>query len=116
VVLAASIIALRMAAASTSETSVNFYQTTRRNNPEDSHLLLPISFKVTTYRPLTSATSLNNVRIGEYNWAFVFQDILLLLLVAQTSLGYFVFAPDVTAEFRFVFGRSRVQISTGCPY
>jgi hypothetical protein len=27
-----------MAAASTSETSVNFYQTTRRNNPEDSHL------------------------------------------------------------------------------
>jgi hypothetical protein len=27
-----------MEAASTSETSVNFYQTTRRNNPEDSHL------------------------------------------------------------------------------
>jgi hypothetical protein len=31
-------IALKMKAASTSETSVNFYQTTRRNNPEDSHL------------------------------------------------------------------------------
>jgi hypothetical protein len=27
-----------MEAASTSETSVNFHQTTRRNNPEDSHL------------------------------------------------------------------------------
>jgi hypothetical protein len=27
-----------METASTSETSVNFYQTTRRNNPEDSHL------------------------------------------------------------------------------
>jgi hypothetical protein len=27
-----------MEAASTSETSVNFYQTTRRYNPEDSHL------------------------------------------------------------------------------
>jgi hypothetical protein len=27
-----------MEAVSTSETSVNFYQTTRRNNPEDSHL------------------------------------------------------------------------------
>jgi hypothetical protein len=27
-----------MEAASTSETSVNFYQTTRRNNSEDSHL------------------------------------------------------------------------------
>jgi hypothetical protein len=31
-------IALMMEAASTSETSVNFYQTTRRNNPKDSHL------------------------------------------------------------------------------
>jgi hypothetical protein len=37
-VLVASIIALMMDAASTTETSVNFYQTTRRNNPEDSHL------------------------------------------------------------------------------
>jgi hypothetical protein len=27
-----------MEAASTSETSVNFYQTTRHNNPEDNHL------------------------------------------------------------------------------
>jgi hypothetical protein len=27
-----------METGSTSETSVNFYQTTRRNNPEDSHL------------------------------------------------------------------------------
>jgi hypothetical protein len=27
-----------MEAAATSETSVNFYQTTRRNNPEDNHL------------------------------------------------------------------------------
>jgi hypothetical protein len=31
-------IALMMGAASISETSVNFYQTTRRYNPEDSHL------------------------------------------------------------------------------
>jgi hypothetical protein len=30
--------ALMMEAASTSETSVNFYQTTQRNNPKDSHL------------------------------------------------------------------------------
>jgi hypothetical protein len=30
-------IALMMEAASTAETSVNFYQTTRRNVPEDSH-------------------------------------------------------------------------------
>jgi hypothetical protein len=32
------IIALTMEAASTSETLVNFYQTIRRNNPEDSYL------------------------------------------------------------------------------
>jgi hypothetical protein len=30
-------VALMMEAARTSETSVNFYQTTRRYNPEDSH-------------------------------------------------------------------------------
>jgi hypothetical protein len=32
------VIALMMEAAGTSETSVNFYQTTQRYNPEDSHL------------------------------------------------------------------------------
>jgi hypothetical protein len=32
------LVALMMEAASTSKTSVNFYQTTRRNTPEDSHL------------------------------------------------------------------------------
>jgi hypothetical protein len=32
------VIALMMAAASTFETSVNFYQTTRLNNPEDREL------------------------------------------------------------------------------
>jgi hypothetical protein len=37
-VLAASIIALMMEAASISKTSVNLCQATRRNNPEDSHL------------------------------------------------------------------------------
>jgi hypothetical protein len=31
-------ITLMMEAASTYETSINFYQTTRRNNPEDSHI------------------------------------------------------------------------------
>jgi hypothetical protein len=34
----AIIIALMMEAARASETLVNFYQTTRRYNPEDSHL------------------------------------------------------------------------------
>jgi hypothetical protein len=35
-----ALIALMMKAASTSETLVNYYQTTRRYNPEDSHLQL----------------------------------------------------------------------------
>jgi hypothetical protein len=35
---ASTIIALMMEAANISETSVNFYQTIKRNNPEDSHL------------------------------------------------------------------------------
>jgi hypothetical protein len=34
----ANAIALMMEAVSTSETSVNFYQTTRRNIPDDSHV------------------------------------------------------------------------------
>jgi hypothetical protein len=32
------VVALMMEAATTSETSIGFYQTTRRYNPEDSHL------------------------------------------------------------------------------
>jgi hypothetical protein len=38
VITAFIIRAMMMDAASTSETSVSFYQTTRRNSPEDSHL------------------------------------------------------------------------------
>jgi hypothetical protein len=38
------LIYLMMEAASTSEMSVNFYQTTRRNIPEDSHLYIQFSF------------------------------------------------------------------------
>jgi hypothetical protein len=37
-VLTASIVRAMMEAASTSETSLNFYQTTQHYNPEDSHL------------------------------------------------------------------------------
>jgi hypothetical protein len=50
-VLAASIIraiVLMMEAAKTSETSVNLYQTTRRYNPEDSHLRFSAVFTSNT--------------------------------------------------------------------
>jgi hypothetical protein len=46
VVLSNYLITLMMEAASTSETSVNFYKTTRRNNPEDSHLLSNYLFSI----------------------------------------------------------------------
>jgi hypothetical protein len=47
----ASIIALMMETANTSETSVKFYKTTRRNNTEDSHLQLSAAriFNLTKY-------------------------------------------------------------------
>jgi hypothetical protein len=46
------LIALMMEAARTSETSVNFYQTTRRYNPEDSHLRVTcrLKFKLTMWK------------------------------------------------------------------
>jgi hypothetical protein len=43
------LIALMMEAASTSETLVNFYQTTRRYNPEDSHLRIHRRENLTFY-------------------------------------------------------------------
>jgi hypothetical protein len=53
-VLAASIIiALMMKAASTSETSVNFYQTTQRNIPEDSYLFMNPVHNFTQHFPKT---------------------------------------------------------------
>jgi ribosomal protein L33 len=49
-VLTASIITLMMEAASTSETLVNFYQTTRRNNPESKSSLCKYCFKVNSQK------------------------------------------------------------------
>jgi hypothetical protein len=54
-VLATSIItAMVMEAANTSETSVNYYQTTRRNNPEDSHLHFIVCFGKLSYRTVVT--------------------------------------------------------------
>jgi hypothetical protein len=51
------IINLMMEAAGSSETSVSFYQTTRRNNSEDSRL---------RYITYIETVSLNNVRVRQY--------------------------------------------------
>jgi hypothetical protein len=50
-VIALPVIALMMKAASTSETSVNFYQNTRRNSPEDSHLLATLKYSEVLFQP-----------------------------------------------------------------
>jgi hypothetical protein len=44
------LIALMMGAASTSETSVNFYHTARRNNPEYSHLWIFMKFDIDEFQ------------------------------------------------------------------
>jgi hypothetical protein len=61
-------IALMMEASSNCETSVNFYQTTRRYNPEDSHLLC-ICLKIMFLRRIgfQGRFSVNMVM----NWAFL---------------------------------------------
>jgi hypothetical protein len=55
------IIALMMEAASTSETSVNLYQTTRRNNLEDSHI--QCSEENFNYTTITSVTVVIGTRV-----------------------------------------------------
>jgi hypothetical protein len=49
-----------MGAARNSETLVNFYQTTRRYNPEDSHLNIKTDFNETVYE---GVSGLNWLRI-----------------------------------------------------
>jgi hypothetical protein len=50
------VVVLRMEAGSTSETSVNFYNTTRHKNPEDSRLHIPCFTPIhTDYPDLTIA-------------------------------------------------------------
>jgi hypothetical protein len=66
-VLTASIIALMMKAASTPETSVNFYQTPRRDNPEDSHLLKNSVLTSKKTQPASMTT---------INWLMLFREII----------------------------------------
>jgi hypothetical protein len=56
----AAIIALMMKVASTSEKLVNFYQTKRRNNPEDSHLH--------THRTVNQKSHNFKMVCGAMNW------------------------------------------------
>jgi hypothetical protein len=54
--------ALMMEAASTSETSVNFYQTTLRYNAEDSHLRTCLLENIKSYLPEVFYTAESNKR------------------------------------------------------
>jgi hypothetical protein len=52
-----------MKAASTSETLVNFYQTTRRYNPEDSHLHTHRRENLKSYLGIISLNSINQLSV-----------------------------------------------------
>jgi hypothetical protein len=54
-VLAAAKIRAMMEAANTSETSVNFYQTTWRNNPEDNHLYTRCRVNLKSHKHFTTS-------------------------------------------------------------
>jgi hypothetical protein len=56
-------IALMMETASTSETSVNFYQTTRSSIPEESHLYSRRREKPKSHRLLTSHEGLFSIKL-----------------------------------------------------
>jgi hypothetical protein len=85
--LDASIIALMMEAAGTSKTSVNFYQTFRRNNPEDSHLHT---------RRRENQKSQNNQRTISRNY----------LMDLTATLHY-----QLSSEFRFGFCLSVYKVT-----
>jgi hypothetical protein len=53
------LIALMMETASTSETSVNLYQKTRRNNPEDSHLHIRCRENLKSHKNILTPNFLN---------------------------------------------------------
>jgi hypothetical protein len=65
-----------MEAASTSETSVNFYQTTRRNIPEDSHLHAPRRENLKFHHLNVRTTKPFNVIFNRWNinllWAILY--------------------------------------------
>jgi hypothetical protein len=69
-VVASSLIALMMEAASTSETLVNFYQTTRLNIPEDCHLQGIFVLRFSLKRTLPTLT-----RNKYQNCCFVYPDV-----------------------------------------
>jgi hypothetical protein len=79
-VLVASIIkamdgALMMEAANTSETLVNFYQTTQRNNPEDSHLHTCRRENLKSRNNNVSyAHAKSNIYIYVYQWSRSFKN------------------------------------------
>jgi hypothetical protein len=55
---------LKIEAASTSETSINFYQTTLRNNPEDSHLHTRRRENLKSYK----GRNCRNILAARYAW------------------------------------------------
>jgi hypothetical protein len=85
-ILRKRVIALMMEAAKTSETLVKFYQTTRRYNPEDSHLRTHRRENLKSYqhgsvhfmKSCDSAMSLVFVILGDNDLPLFFHDLMIL--------------------------------------
>jgi hypothetical protein len=71
-----SLIALMMEAVQTSETSVYSYQSTRRYNPEDSHLYTHRRENLKSYQvtlgPIQSLSAVENARAFSYKGIVIF--------------------------------------------
>jgi hypothetical protein len=65
-----------MEAARTSETLVNFYQTTRRYNPEDSHLRIHRRENLKSYLTLTVVQSIPIITLENFTQGLRFRGIL----------------------------------------
>jgi hypothetical protein len=71
---------LMMESASTSETSVNFYQTTRRNNPEDSYIQINGNLPACFLSNITSLYQLQ--RLLSVKWYASNRDVFELTITA----------------------------------
>jgi hypothetical protein len=77
-VLSASIIALMMEAASASETSVKFYQTTMRYNPVDSHLHTRRRENLKSYKIIQLYKSYHFILLPTLSLAYMFKVFLFI--------------------------------------
>jgi hypothetical protein len=112
-------IALMMKAPRTSQTSVNFYQTTRRHNPEDSHLHTRRRESLKSYNAyeftINSLTNEFNQSMSSYDLVYNFIPKGMKIITANAGLllirhMYYCFPRDARRAYNG-YGTSRVAPS-----